>query len=69
MTTNPESNNMQALLNHVPHTFEPAMADKVAAQMQSNDDEWTYVVKHCPKGIGKSIIQIFDEDGEFVGLV
>jgi hypothetical protein len=60
---------MQALLNHVHNTFDPAIVDKVAAQMQSNDDDWTYVVKHCPRGIGKSIIQIFDEDGEFVGLV
>lgn len=60
---------MKALLNHVHHTFEPAMAEKVAAQMQSSDDDWTYVVKHCPEGIGKSIIQIFDEDGELVGLV
>jgi uncharacterized protein HemX len=60
---------MQAILNHVHSTFDPAKVDAVAAQMQAGDDEWSYVVKNDPKGIGRSIIQIFDEDGEFVGLV
>ena len=60
---------MQALINHVHTTFDPAKVDVVAAQMQSGDEDWSYVVKHDPKGTGRSIIQIFDEDGEFVGLV
>ena len=60
---------MQALLNHVHNTFDPALVDGIAAQMQSQDEDWAYVVKHCPKGTGRSIIQIFDECGEFVGLV
>ena len=60
---------MQSMLNHVHNTFDPIKVDAIAAQMQANDNDWKYVVRHDPKGTGKSIIQIFDENSEFVGLV
>ncbi len=50
--------------------FKPAEAERVAAEMQAGDEDgWKYVVKHDPKGIGLSFIEIYDEDGEFVGKV
>jgi len=41
-------------------------AEKVAAELNANDDDWTYTAIHDPKGTGYSFIIIHDEDGEFV---
>lgn len=49
--------------------FHPDKVDAVAAEMNANDEDWTYVVKHDPTGRGMSLIEIFDEDGEPVGKV
>ncbi len=49
--------------------YPPAEAEKVAAEMQAGDPGWVYKVKHDPKGIGYSLIEVYDEDGEFVANV
>ena len=46
--------------------FDPKKVDEIAAELQAEDPDWTYKVKHDPKGIGYSLIQIFDEDGIFI---
>lgn len=48
--------------------FTHELAVKIAEQLQSGDEDWTYkVVKNPnPNGSGLSIIKIYDEDGEFV---
>ncbi len=46
--------------------FDPKKVDEIAAELQAADPDWTYKVKHDPKGIGYSLIQIFDEDGIFI---
>ena len=42
---------------------------KVAAEMKTGDPDWDYRPVHCPKGTGYSFIEVYDEDGEFVGKV
>jgi len=49
-----------------PHQlFTYEIAKEKAKELNDNDD-WTYKVVPCPKGIGYSFIEIYDEDGEFV---
>ena len=57
------------LLNQPAKLFEPTEAELIAADMQSEDPEWTYAVRHDPTGRGYSLIDVFDEDGEFVATV
>lgn len=50
----------------------PAMPQAKAEELAEGlnlDDDWTYVVRNDPKGSGKSVIDIYDEDGEFVGTL
>lgn len=47
--------------------YAPEKAEQVAASLNAWDDEWTYRVKHDPAGTGYSFIEVYDEDGEFVG--
>jgi len=49
--------------------FEPEKAEAVTEELCENDPDWTYVVKHDPKGTGKSFIEVYDEDGEYIGRV
>jgi hypothetical protein len=49
------------------HLYTPDSADKVAASMRDADPDWTYIVKHDPKGTGYSFVEIYDEDNTFVG--
>jgi len=46
-------------------------AYQVAAEMQANDEDWTYQVIENPNpgGPDTAIIKIYDEDGEFVANV
>ncbi len=61
---------MNSTITNLPATlFAADKVDAVAAEMQANDDDWTYVVKHDPTGRAYSLIEIYDEDGEFVGKV
>ena len=57
------------LLNQPAKLFEPTEAELIATDMQSEDPEWTYTVRHDPIGRGYSLIDVFDEDGEFVATV
>lgn len=48
--------------------FSPAKAVTTAEALQAGDDEgWTYVVVHDPKGVGYSFITVYDADGTLVG--
>jgi len=42
-------------------------AETIAAEMNAADDDWEYRPVHDPKGTGYSFIEVYDEDGEFVG--
>ena len=52
--------------------FNPADAESKAAELQAEYPDWTYKVNHDPKSLGYSLgegcslVQIFDETGEFV---
>ena len=37
--------------------------------LQSGEKEWSFVAVHSPEKGGKSFIEIFDEDGLFVGRI
>ena len=54
-------------LDTTTHTFAPEDVDRVAAELKAGDPDWDYIVRHDPKGTGRSLIDIFDEDGELVG--
>lgn len=57
-----------AIIRTTPTLFTPARADAMAAELNSDgDDDWTYTARHDPKGTGGSLIDIYDEDGEFIG--
>tara|TARA_R110002153_G_scaffold185017_1_gene338164 strand:- start:638 stop:829 length:192 start_codon:yes stop_codon:yes gene_type:complete len=59
-----------SLLNIQAQQFAPNDVDRVAAMMNSSHyDDWSYKVKHDPKGIGFSLIEIYDEGGEFVSYL
>jgi len=50
--------------------FSPAKAEATAAEMnRTEDDGWTYKAKHDPKGTGYSLVEVYDEDGEFVSNI
>jgi hypothetical protein len=49
------------------NTMEEATA--LAYAMTADDDGWQYVAVADPAGSGRATIEIFDEDGEFVGIV
>lgn len=54
---------------HPPKLFPRDKVEKIAAEMAAGDPDWTYTVKHDPKGGPYSLILIHDEDGEFVAHV
>jgi hypothetical protein len=60
---------MTTILAKPAKLFLPEKAEQTATEMQKHDEDWTYVVKHDPKGTGYSIIEIYDEENEFVGYV
>lgn len=45
----------------------PDAAEKLAAELNADDDDFSYVAVHDPKGKGRSFIRILDEDGEVMG--
>lgn len=55
--------------SHVPKLYEPKKAEEIAAAMQAGDPDWIYTAKHDPKGTGYSLIEIRDEEGEFIAYV
>lgn len=57
------------LLDTTEKLFSPEEAIRVAAEMQIDEEDWTYRVVHDPTGKGYSFIEIYDEDSEFVSKV
>ena len=58
---------MHKMIDSTPKGYEPKKADQMANTLNAcPDDEWTYRVKHDPKGIGYSLIEVYDENSEFV---
>ena len=58
-----------ARLTHTDRLFAPREAQRLAAEMQADDDEWTYTVIDDPKGTGYSRICITDDEGIVIGYV
>ena len=51
-----------------PKLFKPADAEAAAAAAQSADEDgWKYVAVHDPKETGYSFVNVYDENGEFIG--
>ena len=44
--------------------FTPKDAEVTAALLQEGETDWTYVVKHDPKGIGYSFIEVRDNEDD-----
>ena len=55
-------------IDTTPKLFAPVEAERVAADLAANDEDWSYEADHDPKGTGYSRVAIFDEDGEFVAF-
>lgn len=53
-----------------PHQiFAPAKAEEFVAAMNADvDDDFEYRVRHDPKGTGGSVIEVYDEHGDFIEL-
>lgn len=45
--------------------YPPAVAEKIQAEFQAGDPDWTYTVEVYDSGWAR--VRIEDEDGEFVG--
>ncbi len=56
------------LITNQPHTIygTVAAATKVADANNADSDGWKYVVVADPKGSGRAIIKVYDEDGLFL---
>ena len=56
-------------LNTTHTIFSQDEAEQVAAELNEDNDGWTYKVENNPNPDGPktAIIKIYDEDGEFVG--
>jgi hypothetical protein len=54
------------LLDTIETLFPPEVAEHMAAKLKLGDPDWSYVVKHDPKGNGMSYIEVYDEEGELV---
>ncbi len=62
------------LLNQPPRVFKPEEAEEAIRQLTEGEEigepipelRWTYKEKRDPKGTGGSLIEVYDEDGEFV---
>lgn len=58
---------MTTIIDSAYGLYSPEDAEKVAAELNAGDEDgWTYKVCHDPAGTGKSFIEAYDEDGEFV---
>ena len=66
---------MKTILNLPPRVFKPGEEVEEAIRQLTEGEEiaepipelrWTYKEKRDPKGTGGSLIEVYDEDGEFV---
>lgn len=58
---------MMKLLDTTPGLFTAKEADRIAAELQAGDPEWTYKAEHPSNGIGLSRVAVLDEDGIMAG--
>jgi len=57
------------IMKHQHQMFTPAKAIEIAAMLNADaDDGFEYRVRHDPKGTGLSVIEVYDEQGEYVDL-
>ncbi len=49
------------------HLYSPAQAEAIADEMRAADPDWSYTAKHDPKGTGYSFIEVYDDEGVFIG--
>lgn len=55
-------------VRNIKKMFHNQEVDAIAEAMQADDPEWTYKAVKAPEGTkGFAFIEIYDEDGEFVG--
>lgn len=57
---------MGLLINTVPSSYTPEEAERVAAALQSGDDEWIYRAEHAADQKGLSRVEVLDETGEHI---
>lgn len=43
-----------------------AEAEAAALELRSEDPDWAYIVSVDPKGSGRALIKIYDENGAFI---
>lgn len=56
------------MLYQMPKCYPHDEAEKIAAQLQADDEDgWTYTPKRDPKGGPNSIIEVREADGYFIG--
>ena len=60
---------MKTIIKNTPNLFSPADAEEKAKELRESDPDWTYTVRHDPKGTGYSLIDVYDEDNIFVGTI
>lgn len=59
---------MNSIIDYQGHYFSKDRAEELAAILNEDfQDDWKYVVKHPPDGVGFSLVEIFDLEGNFVG--
>jgi hypothetical protein len=44
-------------------------ADEAVSYLQAGDNDWDYLVVLDPKGTGKAVIAVFDEEHHYLGLL
>jgi len=57
------------ILKSVPTLFDPAKAEALVVEMMADPDGWTFKAKHAETATGKSLIEAYDEDGDFVAYL
>ena len=61
--------NGPSIANRPHRVFNADQIEAVLRDLRESDPDWTYTPVYDPKGSGKAFVEIYDEDGEFVGRV
>lgn len=59
---------MRTMLSTKGGRYLKAVAERMAGELQSGDDEWVYTVASSPENCGLFCIEVKEKDGTFVGL-
>jgi len=59
---------MQAIIRNNHKTFDPSEVVEIAKKLKESDPDWNYIARHDPSGRGKSVIDVFDEEGNFISM-